>query len=624
MLADKFYFPSNNGGEVKGISDSGIETFRGNSIKGLGREILQNSLDANKEVSDPAYVEFDLFSMEFDKIPGNNSLKDAFIRSKEFWEQQTSKKAKKFFEDAIEKSNKEVSIMRISDFNTTGLTGVNSSYNSPWVNLTKASGVSDKINGNMGSFGIGKFATFAASDFRTVFYNTVAIDGGKAFQGVARLTSFEDENNTITQGIGYIGSYEANPSFENLSLDPNFKRKDSEYGTDIYIMGFKNIENNWQEEIISAVIDGFLYAIYIGELVVKVGSILINKETLGEIIEEYKDYFTEGADQYYKVLTSIDSHYFEENYRNHGLIKLWILQEENLNNKVAIFRGAGMKIKDRPFNMPLISGSGVMLIEGEAIQNKLIPLENPTHTDWEINRAETDRPYMKEYIRGIYEMIKNKLSNLISEIQQDEIDSDVGEFLPLISKEDDQRSVEEAVSDKIKVSYLIERRNKGLKSKGIETNDAEYMPDDSGEHVSNVPRGRNRTNKRIIDPDNKNDYSVPEDQNGNDFISKNTTLQPLEVSNLRILAQKKEEGRYVLSFIPSKDYQDSKIVFSMLGEDVREECLIIDARTLPNQNLKISKNVVTGLALKKNVFTKLLFTVDFDDYVAMEVKVFGI
>lgn len=169
VLAKDFYFPSNNGGEVKGISDSGIETFSGNSIKGLAREILQNSLDANKKSSKPAFVEFELFQLSFENIPGSSSLMDAFNRARFFWERQTSKKAKKFFDQALDQTNDLIDILRISDFNTSGLLGSKDDYNTPWVNLTKSAGVSDKDNGTMGSFGIGKFATFAASSYVQYF-----------------------------------------------------------------------------------------------------------------------------------------------------------------------------------------------------------------------------------------------------------------------------------------------------------------------------------------------------------------------------------------------------------------------------------------------------------------------
>lgn len=45
-LIQKWNFPSNNYGQIFGIADSGIETFKGTPIKSLAREICQNSLDA--------------------------------------------------------------------------------------------------------------------------------------------------------------------------------------------------------------------------------------------------------------------------------------------------------------------------------------------------------------------------------------------------------------------------------------------------------------------------------------------------------------------------------------------------------------------------------------------------
>ena len=45
-LIQKWNFPSNNYGQIFGIADSGVETFKGTTIKSLAREICQNSLDA--------------------------------------------------------------------------------------------------------------------------------------------------------------------------------------------------------------------------------------------------------------------------------------------------------------------------------------------------------------------------------------------------------------------------------------------------------------------------------------------------------------------------------------------------------------------------------------------------
>lgn len=39
-------FPSNGGGAINGVANSGVEIFGGKEIPSLAREICQNSLDA--------------------------------------------------------------------------------------------------------------------------------------------------------------------------------------------------------------------------------------------------------------------------------------------------------------------------------------------------------------------------------------------------------------------------------------------------------------------------------------------------------------------------------------------------------------------------------------------------
>ena len=83
-LTQKWNFPSNNYGQIFGISDSGVETFKGNPIKSLAREICQNSLDATLENGKPTRIGFKTFEISPDKIPDYLSLKDALERSLDF------------------------------------------------------------------------------------------------------------------------------------------------------------------------------------------------------------------------------------------------------------------------------------------------------------------------------------------------------------------------------------------------------------------------------------------------------------------------------------------------------------------------------------------------------------
>lgn len=101
-LIQKWNFPSNNYGQIFGIADSGVETFKGTPIKSLAREICQNSLDAALENGEPTRIEFKTFEIDPHKIPDYSNLEDALKRALDFWSQQQSTKAKTFFKQALD------------------------------------------------------------------------------------------------------------------------------------------------------------------------------------------------------------------------------------------------------------------------------------------------------------------------------------------------------------------------------------------------------------------------------------------------------------------------------------------------------------------------------------------
>ena len=111
----RWSFPSNNNGDVNGISNSGVETFQGTPLKSLAREICQNSLDAALD-ENTVTVDFISFELSKEEIPGAEDLCDAFKRSLKFWE---PKKAQDFFKAALDVMNAEkIPFLRISDYNT--------------------------------------------------------------------------------------------------------------------------------------------------------------------------------------------------------------------------------------------------------------------------------------------------------------------------------------------------------------------------------------------------------------------------------------------------------------------------------------------------------------------------
>ena len=63
-----------------------------------------------------------------------------------------------------------------------------------------------------------------------------------------------------------------------------------------------------------------------------------------------------------------------------------LLMEDEAARRVAMVRQTGMKIKDQGSISGFIPFMGVMLIEGDEINNKLRLIENPQHTEWEPQR----------------------------------------------------------------------------------------------------------------------------------------------------------------------------------------------------------------------------------------------
>ena len=230
-------FPISEGGPIWGINDPGIETFKDDPLNSLAREICQNSLDAKDgEVGDPVVVEFALEEIPSSEFPGLSELKETAQACLEFWGERDNK-TREFFDLALEiLQREEISFLRISDFNTTGLLGATSDDASDWHSLVKSVGVSEKGAMQIGSFGIGKFAPFACTDLRTLFYATLDLESVVAFQGGARLVTHLTTANGGRQAlnIGFYGIKDGNtPILDSTSIPGRFSRRD--VGTDITV-----------------------------------------------------------------------------------------------------------------------------------------------------------------------------------------------------------------------------------------------------------------------------------------------------------------------------------------------------------------------------------------------------
>ena len=252
-----WYFPDNKGGQEEGFENQGINQFKMSPYGKLAREIIQNSYDAKiKEEDKKVRVEFKLVKMEKSRIPNLESIKESINASAEYFPE--TERLNKFRQVANEKFDSDtIDVLKISDYNTTGLVGIEQRINSAWYGLIKSSGNSTKSGVSGGSYGSGKHAAFVFSYFRTILYGTYVKNEGYAFQGKSILCTHKKDG-IVKGNIGYWGNItedECRPIRNQEQMDEFYRRNVT--GTDLYIIGAKLEEEKWVDNIIYSVIENF-------------------------------------------------------------------------------------------------------------------------------------------------------------------------------------------------------------------------------------------------------------------------------------------------------------------------------------------------------------------------------
>jgi hypothetical protein len=301
-------FPELGGGTLQGLNDAGVENFQGAIDAYLSRECGQNTSDAPRHGVETVELVFERFEMQAKDIPGFEDLRKTLKACLERWGDK--EKEKEFFEEAISMAAKdEIPVLRIGDYGTTGLTGNDVDEKGRWLALVKSQGLSNKDNMAGGSFGIGKSSPFASSRFRTVFYGTKTEDGAVALQGVSRLVTHKQIDGKLTQGVGFIGDFDPNggeggdPVFRairNSELIPKQFRR-AEVGTDIWVVGYRS-GPEWSDELIKSILTNFWPAISRGKIKFRVGTKVISKDNLGELIQKHVGQEEFEAHHFYKAI----------------------------------------------------------------------------------------------------------------------------------------------------------------------------------------------------------------------------------------------------------------------------------------------------------------------------------
>lgn len=613
-------FPSNDYGENKGINDSGVSMFKGTPLTSLAREICQNSLDA--AIKEKTIIEFNMFKIPSKQLPGHDDLLDTFHRCLEFWSGQKAQATKDFYKKAIEEiSKEECTILRISDFNTKGLLGSKEYINTDWTNLTKSSGASDKKGTAGGSYGIGKFAPFACSYFSTVFYSTYDIEEEHASQGVARLVTFTREDGQNTQGTGYYGNEKNTPIYKEMSLDPNFVRNNKDYGTDIYIAGYKYDGENWKKDIIVSILNGFLGAIWNEKLEVRIDDIIINKQELQSIIDVYRDDITGYVDKYYKVLTSDETVWHIDDFLGMGEIRLGLLLgDQDAPNRISMIRQTGMKIMDKdrlPGHVPV---TGVMFINGDEINERLRLIENPEHTKWEPERSKNPMQE-RALLKSLNEYIKKRIEELVLSGAGESIDAvGVGNFLPDEPDDSQDKNKEEVVSDKVFDIQIKQIKRKSNTNTGA-GNEEKLGKDTESGHME---KGGNdeewfHTGGKTEHPGTRPPQDAHIEPGGDKKVPVKIRVG---VDKFISICVNKEEGKYVLLVVPGENGVNGSIELFLSAETQKYEAPVKRA-TLIGGKMNLEGNICSGLTFTKGQPLRISLELDYYDYCSMEVVMYA-
>ena len=651
-------FPGGFGLTPTGSNGAGIETFLDNIPMSLTREVLQNSIDAHqKDLNAPVRVEFKFETIQAKEILGENELiNDILPKAEHFWKEKNNADTLHYLETFKSVLTSEtIDMLVISDYNTTGLNNKN------FASLIEGDAYSEKNDEtSAGSKGIGKAAPFAASNLRTVFYNSISTHDGNKFAGVINFVSYRDDEKVSFDGASTSYITQARGRLCNdIKVPARFTQNRQEYGTDLFVMGLKKIEN-WKEKIILAVLNNFIVALQNNKLEVVVGDEKINQLTLLDYLKSIKETLKIGdynlsTDErntfyntysYYLALSS-------ENHKGFSIPEEWVeeypfiedtddatlylvLDEEHPTRRVLQTRRSGMTIFERNRINGSIPFSGVFYATGHKLNVFLTKLENVNHDNWSTDREDdSNRKKSEQFLKALYHWYKGKVEECFGSEDGEAIKAfGLNDLLPMMAPKDGN-------ADKIEDSGITSRvSNVAIKEKAskpsVTDEDSESKTLDRimteielGDGASTGSGSERKGEGGGNSSDNQ--YGHGEDEPGEqgevDGGDPSVSVKFTEVSNpdylkLKIIDVDSDNGMYQLIGITTKRKNRLGFSFQSIGENG-----VAYNKTIKDISSK-SGNQVTLHGSKKfsveNLEANKRFVVDFTIEDRMRVKMKGV
>ncbi|HLR66908.1 MAG TPA: hypothetical protein VK105_07200 [Virgibacillus sp.] len=637
----KWKFPYGVDLTPTGHNNTAIEMFLDNIVESLTREVIQNSLDAqNTEVNEPVLVTFDFNNITRNRIPDIQAINKSLRKAKEMWEEKGDKDTLKFlnhFEEAF--NQPKIPLLKISDYNTTGLN--QKSYES----LIVGSGYSQKSSeASAGSKGIGKAAPFAASDLRMVFYNTVSQEGYEKSAGIMNFVSYyrNKKNNEITQErASYVDDKE---DFIDGQFTFNYPhRAISDFGTDLFIIGLKDIKK-WEDKIILSTLNNFLLSIFNNDLKIRVADTELNSKNLKKTLDELKKLGLnteekatfENTLRYYDVITNenaltfnldnrFDKYPFIDNSED-GI--LTILDHEPANRMVLQTREAGMKIYERNRISGNINFSGVFQATGKEFNAFLKDMENANHDKWSPDRLHgSDKKDAENLLTDLLQWYKQ----IVKENYETKSTGEVGAFgvndlLPVQTKDDaEEEKKDSGIRNKIQ-EISISRKEPTIPFKDGDSEEGQLT--EVIDQTENGPgnssgKGSNQQGQSGGDSPDPHygggpDHGEYGGQGENTSNESQKLVGPSRAFRLKVIEIDSTEGKYRILAFPKKSMKKIKIELKYVGADGKSYNIkllnaesdttlpsIINNTTIQLESIKKNKNFNIDFNTKSNLRMKM-------------------
>ena len=629
-------FPLLGNGNESGNNIAAITMFKGMGIMdGLAREICQNSLDArdkDTESSIPVRVKFELIFLDRENFSLFEEYTEIIEESIKYWDKHPLKTPEIMdFLNSVKKESQKskIPVLVISDYNTTGLNGVNASEyeQSYWDLLVNTEGISIKQDDNSaGSYGIGKNAPFAYSGLNLVFYNTYAKDGGRAFEGVSRLVTTQklvNHEKRKTQPIGkylYIKDmYSGRPILPedkcSLASQEIFNRTHT--GTDVAVVGFKTEDfQNWEHLLATAIIKNFVIAIKEGllEVIIKSNNAeyTISKEKLYSLL--FENFKTDDSLKYTRqIYSTLEEPDYQEDVTiadscNQKDLAIYIKYDDSYYQSMSRFRN-GMLINTTQESLPHYSVviKTKDIGDGEYTLSKVLrKSEPPQHTEWKAKNITDNRTLHNlaaKYLRKIRTEIQRMLDNLEQAEIKEITDSGLSQIPNIAGKLSNEIN-----NDLLKTEVTLDTEN-FIPSSSHSNN--QYVSATSGEGITNKtyahkdgePQNKKKKKRKkkgivVVTPVHGQDVDPEKIRDGVIKGSGELKIKNISFEKHRTFAIGGNKYRIIVD--SPEDYNNVFMKYYAGREDEGRDSLIIKNIKFENEQLKnINKNISGPFNFKK-------------------------